>query len=660
MRWLLVASVLLGLCGCGTALKAVSAREVLDLFNTKADVREVRPVGCEALVSSALKDTLADAYYSNEALAVLQSTPLVNASLALVTSPSEDQRVFECLFGESASCAFAGPVTVTALSFARAPAMSSSVILEWEQERDVQRVQHDLQRALRQVSSSCRTREGFGLANDLAGSRIMLERAFSAGLNELREYQTQRGFVRQRGHAPVAWVLSGGAANGAFSAGAVWWLLHHHLSCGEACKGDRVDFVSGASTGTLIATVVKNYFAPSAVQRDKLQQLETLLSKYTCSTNRDLYCVQKQSLYDVLINKEPKGRGIVRFDGLRCSIQNNVGDAEHIKETPEQFASVVQLDSGQTFHLSSIEAESRDAWVMALEGSLVEPLLAEPRRDIGTKLKGTFVDGGLRSGLPLVTPLRRGAGRSLVFANTVLDGKPTATLANAAEVAVRSLDVFSLSPMVGELAQAEQEAVLRREGEKDRCLARLGFDTAFGATSPQEIERRCSQEIAAPIPMPSVLMMGPSVLKASPVVTPGSPKSERIEDGYRSAWVFMPRSFPKGWAQVARPRDGKSSVGWKEIGAVGYMFDPQDLWNLFSLGVLTAQSRCRELSDALGWHLPETCESLERAEDVLVSSRIPFEAQCVKKNLASVECEGEPGPVMPPFNCAAEVRRTPK
>lgn len=652
MRWL-IAAVVLGGSGCTTVLKWVSAREVLTMFNAKSEAPVAVPPGCEAVVPSALKDTLADAYFSTDALVSLQPEPLRNATLALLLAPPEDQRVFECLFKEASACAF-GEVTVASLPFAAVPALASGSITQWERERDVQRVQHNLQRALRQVSSSCRALEGFALTNDLPAARIMLDRAFTAGLDQLREYQGRRALVRERGRSPVAWVFAGGAANGAFSAGAVWWLLNHHAMCGQACKDDRVDFVSGASTGTLIATVVKNYFTPTADAAERSTQLKLLLDKYTCSTNRELYCVQKQSVYDLLLNPAPQGRGLVRFDGLRCALQNNVGDEAHVRQKPEQFASVVRYDSGQVFHLSSIEAESRDAWVMALEGSVVEPLLAEPRKNIGTRFKGTFIDGGIRSGLPLLTPLRRGAERSLVFANTVLEGKPTLELANAAHIALRTIDLFTLPPIVGELALAEQEAVLRRQGEKDRCLARLGFDSAF--VPAHDVELRCSQVIAMPLASPSLRgpMREPMKWLAAPIATPATPKSERIEDAYRSAWVFMPRSFPKGWAQVSRPRDGQSSVGWQDIGAVGYSFDPQEMWNLFALGVLTAQSRCREFSDLLGWHLPASCESLERAEDALISSRIPFEAQCVKKDLSLVDCESEPGPVMPPFSCAAQ------
>ena len=77
------------------------------------------------------------------------------------------------------------------------------------------------------------------------------------------------------------------------------------------------------------------------------------------------------------------------------------------------------------------------------------------------------------------------------------------------------------------------------------------------------------------------------------------------------------------------------------------------MWNLFALEVLSAQSRCREISNMLGWHLPAACEELDKAEAALATARGPFEARCVSKPTALVECEGEPGPVMPPFSCPA-------
>ena len=317
MRWVLVAAVV-WCAGCDfirdAALKNVKASLVLDVFNTKSNAVEVVPPGCETLVTSALIDTLADAYFTDDALAPLQPVPLRDAALALLLAPRDDQRVFECLFGESRHCDFGSQVTVHPLTFPSAPALSSGAALGWQTERDVQRVQHNLQRAIRQASSACRTLEGFSLTSDVPAARIVLDRSFDGALSELRHYQTARAFRRVPGRSPVAWVLSGGAANGAFSAGAVWWLLRQHSECGAACADDKVDFVSGASTGTLIATVVKNYFSASATPPERATQLDTLLDKYTCSTNRELYCVQKQSLYRPARHVEP-----VRARSAECA-----------------------------------------------------------------------------------------------------------------------------------------------------------------------------------------------------------------------------------------------------------------------------------------------------------------------------------------------------
>jgi hypothetical protein len=204
---------------------------------------------------------------------------------------------------------------------------------------------------------------------------------------------------------------------------------------------------------------------------------------------------------------------------------------------------------------------------------------------------------------------------------------------NAAEIGLRAIDLFSLQPILGELAQAEAERVLKRQGEKDRCLERLGFDGA-GALAV-DVEHRCSKETAqpglAPLALTRSRVMGP-------VTVPATWAMDRIEDSYQSSWLFMPTELKPSWQGSLRPAPGHAQVDLRELGAAGYQFDPNEMWNLFVVGAYTAFERCEELKATLGWHY--SCSSDEaEVKAQLGLLRHNFEARgCGAKSLEVKSC----------------------
>lgn len=619
-----VAAVAVAVSGCAGLTKLVPASFVLDSFNGPAKrppVPNFTP--CSAEVEGALKDTLADVYETSGALA--QVTPAAAPALADATAcvrdrlrqSTGDRPCFAALF--------------TALAFPSPPSLTAPMTqAQWDAERDVHRVQNNLQRAVRAVASACLVREGAGFPANAAAERQALVTAYDAGVRALAAYQAARPRTVRNGKPVSAWVLAGGAANGAFSAGAAWWLLKSREQCGAACAGYALDMVGGASTGTLIAAVTKRYFSPLSSQADRARMLDVLVDRYTCSTNAELYCAQPLSLYDVLFAEQASQRGLVKFDGIRELMAANVGSLPVITGAPEQFASTVDFESGRVFHVSSVEQTVEREWHEALEASIVEPLMAEPVPSVKGRA-GTWIDGGLRSGLPLSTVLRRGAERAVMFVNTAIESVPRPRQDNAAQIGFRALDLFSLQPIVGELAFAEHERVLRSAGEKERCLSRYNFDGA-GATA-LTVERRCS---GLP-PIPDVTF--PYFF--SPVTQPGTPSLERVPDTYRSSWLFMPSEVPAHYQQVARlPDEAPSNVQWDELGAVGYTFNPREMWRLFALGAVTAQQRCEDVAKTLGWDaVVPGCTDATRVIQALTQLRTEFVGkQCTAKPLTQRKC----------------------
>ncbi len=228
--------------------------------------------------------------------------------------------------------------------------------------------------------------------------------------------------------------MAGGAANGAFSAGAMWFLLQRLDACKKAdeaalarcaekgcsdeerrrletdsCAVDRLQMAAGASTGSLISLVAKDYFAEAAGRRQRA--LDRIFQSYTCSVNSDLYCTTDSNLKELT---QGEAKGLVRFDGLDRLLRGYI-DQYTLDSPTEYFSSTVDFRTGRTLHLSSKDPEDVDDvhdLRQAVLSSVVEPGLSEPIFRIGEK-QGVFIDGGVRSGLPMLdaaAPGRRARG----------------------------------------------------------------------------------------------------------------------------------------------------------------------------------------------------------------------------------------------------------
>lgn len=409
-----------------------------------------------------------------------------------------------------------------------------------------------------------------------------LETGIRSGANDAAAYISARKWRRQLGRPSTALALSGGAANGAFSAGAIWRLFEILDSCRGVAKGGcgdaRIDLVAGTSTGALIGVIVDRYFADKAEDAKKL-----LIDNYTCTVESDLYCVNSAWIW----NLAEETRGIVKFDGIHDRLDKAL-TPELDNNATELVTVSVDYASGDIYAMSDqdpVDSGPRDSSagsrthhegrLNAVMASIVEPVLAEPVDWLpsrGGVVKGTFIDGGIRSGLPVLQAMQRGAERVLVFSNSGIEPDRIADPSNAVDILMRSLDLMVGQPRVTEVQQAEFGAVARRLAEYNVCQSRFGHAKASDPTSAATIDNFCARTGKGFSSAP--------VLRAAASAWVAPVQFPQVATSWRSAWVYRPEK-----TQLES--------------ASGYSFTPEVMRPLFEAGVATFQERCDELLDLL-------------------------------------------------------------
>jgi predicted acylesterase/phospholipase RssA len=473
----------------------------------------------------------------------------------------------------------------------------------------------------------------------------------------VKNYLLNRKWHRREANQPnTALVLSGGAANGAFTAGAIWRLLSIIDGCkkkGE-CKDFNIDLVAGTSTGSLIGVLADIFFTPGQEQR----ALDLLVDRYTCSVESQLYCAVNE--WDWRLVEDVKG--LVRFDGVEKLLDENLTDGTVANNT-ELVVVSVKLEDGMVFaqsdqdpiDLSKGKQQHIDR-VQAVLASIIEPVLAEPVRRIGPRPEhqGTFVDGGVRSVLPILEAVNRGAERVLAFSNSTWEPAPTQSPKHVLGVMMSTLDVL-ISSGITEPQLASLRALVRRWQEYQVCQERLAEwefgdgstnadapsttgsippgvtqDSANGS-SPGEPKAKSAKARATTKKLASASDMPAPPSEMPPEGLPGykgvsdMPSSD-VEDFCRrdfgtsghvglearqANWSIAPNfpqvetSFAAEWFNIPESDLGRS---------VGYAFDPTVMRPLFLKGLELFQQRCLSSMKFLG--LNDTTVQNECKRDV--------------------------------------------
>ncbi len=447
-------------------------------------------------------------------------------------------------------------------------------------------VELDVQRFLANVTALAPSLVAFRQAVGQELDPQIVRDGLSQGANGAAAYVSARRWHRRLKRPTNGLVLAGGAANGAFTAGAVYRLLSILEQCKQVATADggcgdaKIDFVAGTSTGSLIGMLVDVFHTRGR----EAEARSLLVSNYTCTTAYDLYCRRSDWIWKLGTSVT----GLVRFDGIEKKLREATSAAD-IENDTELVTVAVDYASSHLFAIS--DQDPADAmplgpppspWAPRIDGrvqgvlaSIVEPVLGEPVPWIPTSKgarKGAFMDGGVRSHVPLLQAAMRGAERVAVFVNAGTETGQNEIPEHAFRILMRTIDLFVTQSRVGEVQQAELLAVARRFSEYNVCRDRLDELVPDDSTAAVVVAF-CARRGAGFDP-PQV---GPEAAVQSWL---GPARFAQVASSWRTSWVYQP--------EVGLPS------------ASAYAFDPNVMRPLFLGGVRVFQERCQEMRRLFG------------------------------------------------------------
>ncbi len=375
--------------------------------------------------------------------------------------------------------------------------------------------------------------------------------------------------------------------------------------------------MAGTSTGTLIGTLVDLFHTPGQERNAR----DLLVGNYTCSVESDLYCVNSTWVW----NLGDDVRGLVRFDGIDKKLRDIVTPAMFNNST-ELVSVSVDYNSGDVYGVSDQDPEDlpigakqrTEGLIQSIMASIVEPVLAEPVDWVPSKsglTKGTFVDGGVRSGLPLLQVMQRGAERVLLISTGNLDAEPKPAPEHAFSILMRTLDLFVAQPRIGEVQQAEMAAIARRYAEFNVCQDRL-------VGIPNDVVSDFCRRRGPGFEQPEQPRPGEVMSQAQSNMWIGPARFDEVASSWRSSWMYRTEE--------------------KLETASGYAFTPVVMRPLFLHGVRNFHRRCPEmlrLFDIRGTIAWNACsEPIEAVEQQAAAAFAPIE-QCTQGKPEQRTCE---------------------
>jgi predicted acylesterase/phospholipase RssA len=301
-------------------------------------------------------------------------------------------------------------------------------------------------------------------------------------------YLAHRTWRRDVEHRVSGLVVKGGAATGVFSAGVVWVALNVVDRCiaEGKCDPNKAGFAlaSGTSTGATIVgatDIFHTNLGDAAARRSALQRY---LDWYLCSSMNDLYCVRGGSAFDLARGAGAKPKyvqdSMLDFNGLAAKIESNYGCAE-MNNGMEVILNTVDFRTGRLYSLSDQDpATLRSPWDVskAIVSSaalpfIVRPIYHLPVDPVADAGNFAYLDGGIRSELPLLALVRRGVERLLVVSSAASVTVDDRELPNGLEMAIRYIDVSTGGVTESELDHAVTRAEASRLAEYEYCRALL-------------------------------------------------------------------------------------------------------------------------------------------------------------------------------------------
>lgn len=518
--------------------------------------------------------------------------------------------------------------------------------------------------AAQKLSDATRLAAALDIASQEVSRLIVEEQVVTADMSRCGVHEAMREAADYLGarrwkpspRAPTFGVaVKGGASSGMFSAGAVWRMLtmiqkyqkwkaeqptdQPNRQHGVAVTDAHLTVASGTSAGAVIAGAVdlfhqeKCLIDPAATvfrREHKMKPEQTLASGpacqeyarrvlatlFTCTDQSNLYCKESGMVWSLL----DKQRGLMDFNRLRGLLARHIGP--NVLTNPmELVLTTVDFRWGNLYVLSdqdpstvtpTLGTEPSPTGLLDvhrnIEASFVLPFIALPVDKLRIHGKddtvGVYLDGGIKSEVPLFALMQRGVERAVMVGSGPPQITPTAPQKNALEIAMHYLDV-SLSAVTEAEWRASVPVTRYVEGiEREACVESL---------------------------------------------------TDQLKDTEKKA--FCGGNLSEACDSSQKYRQAEASNGEPDAGArrfevmgifrqekidptFGYSFDPVQMKRLFMAGAEASRERCAELGAFLGMG---DAPKEKRAEWCNVSP-IEEAGLCSKVEKKPVSnCEGEKG-----------------
>jgi predicted acylesterase/phospholipase RssA len=341
--------------------------------------------------------------------------------------------------------------------------------------------------------------QGLAESDDVSDDvRVGGERAFRSAARYMRDRGWRRSFDRKT----LALVTSGGAATGVYTAGAVWTVLNlvnecmNDPSCVPPGTDLRFELASGTSTGAVVNTMVDAYNTAQD-HAGRSRELSSITQRFTCSGVGDLYCTRSAPLA-ALVRGAGEGAqdSLLEFRGLTAQLRGATSCAQIRGATnmSELILNTVDFRSGRLLSLSDQEEfsiRSREDLVQATIASAALPVIVRPVYTLPANPDPSrpqaYLDGGIRSEVPVMAVVRRGAERVLVIGSDSSVASASSLPPNGLAMAARYIDVSLDGLVETELARSQSYAQALRLAEIDACSDELDAHTGeFKALCPAD------------------------------------------------------------------------------------------------------------------------------------------------------------------------------
>jgi len=274
------------------------------------------------------------------------------------------------------------------------------------------------------------------------------------------------------------------------------------------------------------------------------------------------------------------------------------------KLTFENFSELIlnttEFRTGRIFALSDQnEMTKPDDVVHAALASALLPVIGDPEREVWdgvpldtqydpkdrARTEPVYLDGGIRSELPVLPLVRRGAERVLAVASGGSAVTEVGQLKNAIATAGRYININTGAVMETELEYAQRLAESLRQDEIDTCSSAL---------EPPQGKKRCDTALGCD-PWKVCHAEYDDVCNLTEDWDVHEAKERR-----KSAKLTLQQRLIPFWQMESIFMD-QSSVD----GLAGYDFNPSDLRRLFRAGAETVRMRCPDIAHLLGLVPPE-------------------------------------------------------